>query len=86
MLSGSLRTTVSDASTKTDKVYEIVLESKDSLKERTGVIETKLDALDKKLDAALTPPAKRTAQGYGTIHFKDNFRQLGASPTPKPSP
>lgn len=52
---GSLRTTVSVASAKTDKFYEIVLESKDSLNTRTGVLENKLDALDRKVTDVVIP-------------------------------
>jgi len=46
---GGLRTTVSDAAIKTDRVYGIVLENSDSLSTRTRVIETQLKQIDEKL-------------------------------------
>jgi hypothetical protein len=56
---GSLKATLMDTSARTDKVYEVVLESKDSLKERTSVIETELKALNKNLEN-LTAPRQGT--------------------------
>ena len=53
-LGGSLAkldATLAQFSQKTDKVYEVVLTSSDSLNTRTRVIEAKLDAIDKKLPA-----------------------------------
>lgn len=55
---GSLRTTVTDASIKTDQVHQIVLASKDSLATRTSVIETKLDTIDKKLNDLSNPRSR----------------------------
>ena len=84
---GSLRTTVADSSAKTDKLYDIVLESADSLKERTGVIENELKDINKGLDRLFAPPPKRTARAYGIVgNFKDDLSDLRATPPPKPSP
>jgi hypothetical protein len=52
---GTLKTTVSNASIKTDKIYEVVLENKDSLNTRTGILENKLDGLDRKVGDVLIP-------------------------------
>jgi hypothetical protein len=54
---GSMKSTVTTASDKVDKMYQIALENKDSLASRTSVIETKLDAIDKKL-SDLSPQGK----------------------------
>ncbi len=47
-----LDTTITQSSQKTDKVYEVVLTSSDSLNTRTKVIESKLDDIDKKLPSS----------------------------------
>jgi len=60
---GSLKTTVEGSTIKTDKVYEIVLENKDSLATRTGVIESKLDSIDKKLTDMAVPQRQPQPRG-----------------------
>jgi hypothetical protein len=84
---GSLRTTVADSSAKTDKLYDVVLESAGSLKERTGIIENELKGINKSLDKLTTPPAARNRlSARGDIHFKDDLSDLRAVSTPKSSP
>src|SRR5947209_3211962 len=46
---GSLSNKIADNSTKIDKLYGIVLESRDSISSRLSGIEAKLDAIDKKI-------------------------------------
>ncbi|MCA1567829.1 MAG: hypothetical protein LC803_19720 [Acidobacteria bacterium] len=59
---GSLSTSLKQNTEKTDKLYSIVLESKDSLTARLGVIETKLDSIDRKLSER---PASGAAHATG---------------------
>ena len=48
---GSMNNSITRLADKTDKIYNVVLESsKDSLASRTSVIESKLDNIDKKID------------------------------------
>ena len=48
---GALTNTASQNSAKLDRVYGIVIESRDSLSSRTSVIEAELGAIDQRLDA-----------------------------------
>ena len=59
---GSIHSSLSHYADRTEKVYSIILESKDSLSARTSVIESKLDAINKKLDETLAPPSTKAAQ------------------------
>ncbi len=58
---GGMSNKLTTSSAKVDKVYELVLENKDSLASRTSVIETKLDSIDKKV-SEMTP-----LQGRGRL-------------------
>lgn len=57
---GTMNNAITRASEKSDKIYTVVLEAKDSLASRTSVIESKLDSIDKKLDSLTSrPPARK---------------------------
>jgi hypothetical protein len=46
---GSMSNKISDSSAKIDKLYSVVLESRDSISSRLSGIEAKLDGIDNKL-------------------------------------
>lgn len=47
---GSMNNSITRASEKSDKIYSVVLESKDNLASRASVIESRLDTIDSRLD------------------------------------
>ncbi len=56
---GTLNTGIKQNTERVDKIYGIVLESRDSMSARLSVIETKLDAIDRKLTELSPSPAAR---------------------------
>ncbi len=61
---GTLSTNLRQNTEKVDKMYSVVLESKDSISARLAVIETKLDAIDKRLaEATITASSARQSKG-----------------------
>jgi hypothetical protein len=59
---GSLSNKLSETSAKTDRLYSVVLESRDSISARMSAMEAKLDSIDKKLDE-MARPNRRDTQG-----------------------
>jgi hypothetical protein len=60
---GTLSTSIKQSSERVDKIYGVVLESKDSMSARLNIIETKLDTIDKKLtELAATPVARQNSR------------------------
>ena len=55
---GSVNRSVTQTSDRVDKIYTILVESKDSLAARTSVSEARLESIDKKLDQLSTSSKK----------------------------
>lgn len=58
---GQLSSKISETSTKVDRLYGLTVESRDSLSARLSAVQAKIDAIDKKLDSALSQPRNRAS-------------------------